>query len=79
MKDVALGSWLIVIALMLITGSALCIGHLKLCFLLDLAIHCFIIGQHTLHNFHLLLTAIRVTDYNVMYGGPNLTREASKC
>ena len=56
----------------------LCIGHLRFCFLLDLAIHC-LIGQHTLHNFHLLLTAVRVTDYNIMYGGPNLTRGASKC
>ena len=43
--------------------------------LLDLAI-LFLIGQHTLHNFHLLLTAVRVTDYNMMYGGPNLTRGA---
>ena len=37
----------------------------------------FLIGQHSLHNFHLLLTAIRVMDYNMMYGGPNLTRGAS--
>ena len=36
----------------------------------------FLIGQHTLHK---LLTAIRVMDYNMMYGGPNLTRGASKC
>ena len=42
--EVALGSVVIVVALMLITGSAplvLCIGHLRFLFLLDLAIHGF--------------------------------------
>ena len=53
----------------------LCIGHLRFCFLFLFNR----LGQHTLHNFHLLLTAVRVTNYNIMYGGPNLTRGASKC
>ena len=52
----------------------LCIGHLR--FLVRFSHTLFLIGQYTPHNFHLLLTAVRVTDYNIMYGGPNLTRGA---
>ena len=44
----------------------------KILFLVRFSHTLFSIGQHTLHNFHLLLTAIRVTDYNMMYGGPIL-------
>ena len=51
----------------------------KILFLVRFSHTLFLLGQHTLHNFHLLLTAIRVTNYNMMYGGPNLTRGASKC
>ena len=51
----------------------------KILFLVRFSHTLFLLGQHTLHNFHLLLTAIRVTNYNVMYGAPNLTRGASKC
>ena len=72
-KDVALGLWLFVVALMLITGSALHLLYVfKILFLVRFSHTLFLIGQHTLHNFHLLLTAVRVTDYSIMYGGPKM-------
>ena len=63
----------------LITGSAplvLCIDVIL--FLVRFSHTLLLLGQHTLHNLHLLLTAIRVTDYNMMYVGPNLTRGGLK-
>ena len=50
----------------------------KILFLVRFSHTSFLLGQHTLHNLHLLLTAIRVTDYNMMYVGPNLTRGGPK-
>ena len=78
MTDVALGSWLIIVALMLVTGSAPMYWSFKILFLVRFSHTLFLIGQHTVDNFHLLLTAVRVTNYNMMYGGPNLTRGPPK-
>ena len=50
----------------------------KILFLVRFSYTLFLIGEHTLHNFHLMLTAIRVMDYDIMYGGPNLTKGAPK-
>ena len=61
------------------TCSVYVLMSFKILFLVICSRTLFLIGQHTLHNFNLQLTATRVTDYNMMYGGPNLTRGASKC
>ena len=74
-----LGSWLIVVALMPVTGSApLVLCAFKILFLFRFSHTLFLIGQHTLHNVHLLLTAVRVTDYYMCMGAPIFTRHRGR-